>query len=70
MKINLQSFDHTIWLEIQPETPEEFADLAKFALNAKQEPPTVYMNLNGESPELSIGLKKIAKQRTSLSPKR
>jgi hypothetical protein len=58
-------------LIIEPETPKEMAELLRITNNAKKEP----VNLNfyfGDSPGLSIWIKKVdkARQRNSISTER
>lgn len=70
MKIELTETEYSMYIELVPETVEDFAKLARFAKNGKQEKPTVYMNI-GVNPYLYIDMKKVdkSKQVNSISAK-
>lgn len=71
MKLEYEENDYGLWITLKPETPDEVAQLARYALNAKLEAPEVYLSFY-KSPELNLSLRKIKSNRITkaLTPKR
>lgn len=69
MKTTITENNHGVDITLEPETVEDFAQLARFAKNAKKEPASIYLSFNNR-PHLSIWMRKIheSKQRNSIKP--
>lgn len=59
MKIEFFENKQGIDINMEPETPAEMAQLARFAQNAKKEAPICNLYFNSDNPNMSIWLKKI-----------
>jgi len=57
MKTEIHENQFGFYIESKPETVEEVAMLARYALNCNSEKPTVYMSFSG-TPSMNIALKK------------
>lgn len=69
MITTIEENDYGLYFNLKPETPNEVALLARYALNANSGKASVYMSFYKE-PYLSISLskRKKAAQRTSINP--
>lgn len=68
MKIESNDSKFHLYLKLIPETPEEVAMLARYAMNAKKKKPEIYLNLDG-APRMAIYLDKTnahSSQKTTL----
>lgn len=59
MKVEIFENEHGLSIDIQPETVEESNKLLRFANNVKSEKPSVVYYFSGNSPTLSVWMKKV-----------
>ena len=59
MKIIFNEYEWGVEFNLEPESVEDVAKLARFAKNAKAEKPSVYLSVSG-IPYMSVFLKKVS----------